>query len=66
MARWSIDKKVHVEVATLQTIISGMNSVPFNGLDIAISWSAEFILRTALKLSARANAKYIPHSNTLI
>jgi uncharacterized UPF0160 family protein len=28
-SRWSINKQVHVEVASLQSIISGMNSVPF-------------------------------------
>lgn len=66
LARWSLNKAIHVEVATLQSIISGMNSIPFidekdaatvndkfyKAVDFAEDFLARLIERKASKVMA--------------
>jgi uncharacterized UPF0160 family protein len=42
MAHWSIDKKVRVEVATLQSIISSANNIPFIDKNDPVKINAKF------------------------
>jgi uncharacterized UPF0160 family protein len=69
-ARWSVNKAVYAEVATLQSIISGMNGVPFidkasrvtdntqfyKALDFAVSFLERLVYRKASKVIAH---KYV-------
>jgi uncharacterized UPF0160 family protein len=70
MARWSVDKKVHAEVATLQSVISGMNNIPFiddsnssnnnqqfyKALEFATDFFERLVYRKASRVMAR---KYV-------
>lgn len=70
-ARWSVNKAVYAEIATLQSIISGMNAVPFidkpdsittsntqfyKALDFAVIFLERLVYRKASKVIAN---KYV-------